>query len=270
MMVGRPLSQLFGEKPETQLGEEVLRVSNLTLPNGVRDVSFSIRKGEIVGLGGLVGSGRTEVARAIFGADPVSEGEITLNGAAYKPRSPRAAVRRGIALVPEDRKGQGVVLNMSIRKNITAANTDPVTTLGFFRPAAERSLVQSLINSLRIKLGSMNDPVSSLSGGNQQKVVLAKWFNTEPGLIILDEPTRGVDVGAKTEIYTLVHRLAAEGKAVIIISSEHAELFGLCDRILVMGEGELRGELRPDDFEEEKLLTLSMTPPQPKTAEAQA
>ncbi|WBU61612.1 sugar ABC transporter ATP-binding protein [Paracoccus albus] len=270
MMVGRPLSQLFGEKPDTTLGEEALRVSNLSLPNGVHDVSFSIRKGEIVGLGGLVGSGRTEVARAIFGADPITEGDLTLNGEVYKPRSPRAAVRRGIALVPEDRKGQGIVLNMSIRKNITAANTDPVTSMGFFRPAAERTLVQSLINSLRIKLGSMNDPVSSLSGGNQQKVVLAKWFNTEPGLIILDEPTRGVDVGAKTEIYTLIHRLAAEGKAVIVISSEHAELFGLCDRILVMGEGELRGELLPEDFEEEKLLTLSMTPRQPEPAEAQA
>ncbi|WP_112310715.1 sugar ABC transporter ATP-binding protein [Pseudogemmobacter bohemicus] len=270
MMVGRPLAQLFGDKPETRIGDEVLRLNGLTLPNGVRDVSFAIRSGEVVGLGGLVGSGRTEVARAIFGADPVSSGEMVLKGAPYRPRNPRQAVRRGVGLVPEDRKGQGIVLDMEIRKNATMANAAPVTIAGFFRPGAERGLVQRLIQSLRIKLGSMNDPVSSLSGGNQQKVVLAKWFNVDPGLIILDEPTRGVDVGAKTEIYTLIHRLAAEGKAVIVISSEHAELFGLCDRVLVMGEGELRGELLPPDYEEEKLLTLSMTRRQPRAAGGQA
>lgn len=270
MMVGRPLSQLFGDKPETAIGDEVLRLNGLSLPNGVRDVSFAIRRGEVVGLGGLVGSGRTEVARAIFGADPISSGEMMLKGAPYRPRSPRQAVRRGVGLVPEDRKGQGIVLDMEIRKNATMANSGPVTAAGFFRPGAERRLVQDLIRSLRIKLGSMNDPVSSLSGGNQQKVVLAKWFNVDPDLIILDEPTRGVDVGAKTEIYTLVHRLAAEGKAVLVISSEHAELFGLCDRVLVMGEGELRGELTPPDFEEEKLLTLSMTRRQPRAAGGQA
>ncbi|WP_062229167.1 sugar ABC transporter ATP-binding protein [Aureimonas frigidaquae] len=259
MMVGRPLSQLFGDKPHTTLGEEIVRVEGLTLPNGVRDVSFSIRRGEVVGLGGLVGSGRSEVARALFGADPIRSGTIVLKGAPFKPRNPRQAVRRGIGLVPEDRKAQGVVLDMAIRENATMADASRVTRAGFFRAGAERRLVQSLIASLRIKLQSMNDPVSSLSGGNQQKVVLAKWFNTGPDLIILDEPTRGVDVGAKTEIYSLIHRLASEGKAVIVISSEHAELFGLCDRVLVMGEGTLRGELLPPDFEEEKLLTLSMT-----------
>lgn len=258
MMVGRPLSQLFGEKPKTEIGEEILNVDNLSLPNGVRDVSFTIRRGEVVGLGGLVGSGRTEVARAIFGADPISGGTLLLHGKPYRPRSPRHAVRCGIGLVPEDRKGQGIVLDLEIRKNATMARTGPVTTAGFIRGNAERSVVNRLIESLRIKLDSMNDPVSSLSGGNQQKVVLAKWFNVDPDLIILDEPTRGVDVGAKTEIYSLIHRLASEGKAVIVISSEHAELFGLCDRVLVMGEGRLRGTLMPEDFEEEKLLTLSM------------
>ncbi|MEI4472379.1 sugar ABC transporter ATP-binding protein [Frigidibacter sp. MR17.24] len=258
MMVGRPLSQLFGDKPETTIGDEILRVDGMCLPNGVRDVSFAIRAGEVVGLGGLVGSGRTEVARAIFGADPVSAGKMVLKGRPYSPRTPKQAVRRGVGLVPEDRKGQGVVLDMAIAKNATMANSARVTTAGFFRPDAEASLVQELIRSLRIKLGSMHDPVSSLSGGNQQKVVLAKWFNANPDLVILDEPTRGVDVGAKTEIYSLIHRLASEGKAVIVISSEHAELFGLCDRVLVMGEGELRGELQPQDFEEEKLLALSM------------
>ncbi|PZQ97025.1 MAG: lantibiotic ABC transporter permease [Cereibacter sphaeroides] len=270
MMVGRPLSQLFGDKPETTLGEEVLRVTDLNLPNGISNISLSIRRGEVVGLGGLVGSGRTELARAIFGADPISSGEMTLLGQKYRPRTPRQAVRRGVGLVPEDRKGQGIVLDMAIRKNATMANSSPVTTAGFFRPTAERKLVQNLIQSLRIKLGTMNDPVSSLSGGNQQKVVLAKWFNANPDLIILDEPTRGVDVGAKTEIYTLIHRLASDGKAVIVISSEHAELFGLCDRVLVMGEGELRGELHPGDYEEEKLLTMSMNRRQQSNTEKSA
>lgn len=258
MMVGRPLSQLFGNKPETTLGEEILRVEGLTLPNGIRDVSFAVRRGEVVGLGGLVGSGRTEVARAIFGADPISSGTMTLRGKPYHPRSPKQAVAAGIGLVPEDRKGQGVVLDMAIRKNATMAHSRPLTLAGFFRPAQERRVVADLIQSLRIKLGNMNDPVSSLSGGNQQKVVLAKWFHANGDLIILDEPTRGVDVGAKTEIYSLIHRLAASGKAVIVISSEHAELFGLCDRVLVMGEGELRGTLQPAEFTEENLLTLSM------------
>lgn len=268
MMVGRPLSRLFGERPERQVGAEVLRVEGLSLPNGVRDVSFTLSKGEVLGLGGLVGSGRTELARAIFGADPISSGSMTLNGRPYHPRSPGRAVKAGVGLVPEDRKGQGIVLEMAIRKNVTMAKTEPVTLAGFFRPKAERLRVQELIERLRIKLGSMNNPVSSLSGGNQQKVVLAKWFNVDPDVIIFDEPTRGVDVGAKAEIYTLINRLASAGKAVIVISSEHAELFGLCDRIMVMGEGRLRGELQSEDFTEEKLLTLSMTGRQQAKAEA--
>jgi ribose transport system ATP-binding protein len=258
MMVGRPLSQLFGTKPETVLGEELLRVERLTLPNLVRDVSFSLRRGEVVGLGGLVGSGRTEIARAIFGADPISSGRILYKGKPFRPRSPRQAVRQGMALVPEDRKGQGVVLDMAIRKNATMANTAPVTRLGFFSGAKERSVVGRLIEELRIKIGDMGDPASSLSGGNQQKLVLAKWFHTGSDVVILDEPTRGVDVGAKIEIYSLIHRMAAEGKALLVISSEHTELFGLCDRVLVMGEGRLRGELAPQDYTEEKLLTLSI------------
>ncbi|WP_349581658.1 sugar ABC transporter ATP-binding protein [Sulfitobacter sp. NFXS29] len=258
-MVGRPLSQLFGDKPEAEIGEEVLRVENLTLPNGVRDVSFSLRRGEVVGLGGLVGSGRTEVVRAIFGADPITSGTIQLHGENFRPRGPKQAVKRGVALVPEDRKGQGVVLDMSIGRNATMAKTTDVTRFGFFSGRKERNVIEGLIKSLRIKLGHHTDPVSSLSGGNQQKVVLAKWFNTGNDIFILDEPTRGVDVGAKTEIYSLIHRMASEGKAVLVISSEHAELFGLCDRVLVMGEGRLHGELLPPDYTEEKLLTLSMS-----------
>lgn len=258
MMVGRPLSQMFGEKPPTTIGDVLLKVTDLDLPNGVGGVSFELRKGEVVGLGGLVGSGRSEVARAIFGADPIRSGAIELHGKPFRPRNPKQAVARGVNLVPEDRKGQGIVLDMEIAKNMTMAKTGPVTTLGFFRAARERKVVDGLIQSLRVKLGHPSDPVSSLSGGNQQKIVLAKWFHSGGDVVILDEPTRGVDVGAKTEIYSLIHRMAAEGKALLIISSEHAELFGLCDRVLVMGEGRLRGELRPDDYSEENLLTLSI------------
>ncbi|MBO6638796.1 MAG: sugar ABC transporter ATP-binding protein [Roseitalea sp.] len=258
MMVGRPLSQLFGEKPDTEIGDVVLKVNGLDLPNGVAGVSLELRKGEVVGLGGLVGSGRTEVARAIFGADPIKAGAIELHGKPYRPRSPKDAVRHGINLVPEDRKGQGIVLDMAIGKNMTMANTSDVTAFGFFNARRERKIVDGLIQSLRVKLDHPSDPVSSLSGGNQQKIVLAKWFHSNGDIVILDEPTRGVDVGAKTEIYSLIHRMAAEGKAVLIISSEHAELFGLCDRVLVMGEGRLRGELLPDRYSEENLLTLSI------------
>jgi ribose transport system ATP-binding protein len=162
-------------------------------------------------------------------------------------------------LVPEDRKGQGVILGLSIRVNATMARLKPVVNpLGFIRRVAEKRLVGDLAGSLRVKAAGIEAPVSSLSGGNQQKVVLAKWFHVGGEVIILDEPTRGVDVGAKAEMYALIERMAAEGKAVIVISSEHQELFGLCDRVLVMGEGEIRGELPPERYSEENLLSLAM------------
>lgn len=260
MMVGRPLTALFGERLETTPGEVVLEVKDLTLTQAkVSGVNFAVRAGEILGLGGLVGSGRTELVRAIFGADPIQSGTITLRGKPFRPRNPRQAVRAGIGLVPEDRKAQGVVLNMSIRHNMTMAGLDGMTNaFGFIRQGHERGTVTRLIENLRVKLDDMSDAVSSLSGGNQQKVVLSKWFHVNGDVMILDEPTRGVDVEAKAEIYSLIHRLAHEGKAVIVISSEHLELFGLCDRVLVMGGGQLRGEMAPDDYSEEKLLALAM------------
>ncbi len=173
-------------------------------------------------------------------------------------RNPRHAVAAGIGLVPEDRKRQGVVLDNSIRINTTMARLAPVVTGGFIRWAKERATVQKLAQSLRIKMAGQDAPASSLSGGNQQKVVLAKWLHVDGPIIILDEPTRGVDVGAKAEIYTIIHRLASEGRAVIVISSEHQELFALCDRVLVMGEGRLRGELTPEAYSEENLLSLAI------------
>jgi ribose transport system ATP-binding protein len=200
------------------------------------------------------------VARTIFGADPADSGTILIDGKPLKARSPRDAVRSGIGLVPEDRKQHGVVLDKAIRINVTMARlSEVVAAAGFLRQAKEKQVVSDLGNRLQLKASSIDAPVSSLSGGNQQKVVLAKWFFADGDVILLDEPTRGVDVGAKTEIYGLVNRLAEAGKAVLVISSEHQELFGLCDRVLVMGEGELRGELLPDRYSEENLLSMAIT-----------
>jgi ribose transport system ATP-binding protein len=259
MMVGRPLAALFPAQGERRVGEERLSVRDLRAGHRVRGVTFSVRAGEIVGLGGLVGSGRTEVARLIFGADRLEAGAIVIDGKERSLRSPRDAVAAGIGLVPEDRKQHGVVLDKPIRVNATMARLSSVVNgLGFLRVGLERRTVAGLGASLRLKASSVDANVSSLSGGNQQKVVLAKWFHAGGDIVILDEPTRGVDVGAKTEIYALVNRLAQDGKAVLVISSEHQELFGLCDRVLVMAEGELRGELTPDRYSEENLLSLAM------------
>ncbi|WP_321891212.1 sugar ABC transporter ATP-binding protein [Paraburkholderia tropica] len=257
-MVGRPLSVLFPER-KAQTGAVVLKVDGLSRGQAVRDVSFSLRAGEVVGLGGLIGSGRTEVTRLIFGADRADAGTIELKGKRLNVRTPMAAVRAGIGLVPEDRKGQGAVLSMPIRINATLASLKSVSAPGgFLAFGRERGYVAHLMDALRIKARSMDADVSTLSGGNQQKVVLAKWFHADGDLIILDEPTRGVDVGAKVEIYTLINQLAERGKAVLVISSEHQELMGLCDRIMVMGEGRIRGELQPDDYSEEAILALSL------------
>lgn len=260
LMVGRPVDQLFSDRATHDIGEEVLRVERLNARRKVRDVSFSVRAGEVVGLGGLVGSGRTEVARLIFGADRCDSGDIYLHGKKVSLRSPQQAVKAGIALVPEDRKRQGVVLDMPIRANVTMANDKAVMApLGFIQSSRETQVVSKLAQQMRLKCAGLHAPVSSLSGGNQQKVVLAKWFNLGGQVIILDEPTRGVDVGAKREIYQLIAELAQQGMAVVVISSEHIELFGLCDRVLVMSEGAICGELQPDDYSEENLLSMAMT-----------
>ena len=260
MMVGRNLAAMFPKSEHRTIGAEVLRADNLRRGNKVRGVSLSVRAGEIVGLGGLVGAGRTETARLIFGADAKESGEIKIHGKVVKINSPLDAVMAGIGLVPEDRKHHGAILDMSIRINTTLARLKPVVNIaGFIRRQKERETVMALGRQLRLKSAGPEAPVSSLSGGNQQKVVLAKWFHAGGDVIILDEPTRGVDVGAKAEIYGLIEELAAAGRAILVISSEHQELFGLCDRVLVMAEGALRGTLLPEDYSEEKLLALAMT-----------
>ena len=260
MMVGRPLAALFPKGADRAIGAEVLRVESLRRGRRVQGVSLAVRAGEIVGLGGLVGSGRTETVRLIFGADPRDGGDIYVRGRKVKIASPLDAVLAGIGLVPEDRKHQGVILDAAIRTNTTMARLAPVVNrAGFLRLGAERAIVDALARRLRLKSAGVDAAASSLSGGNQQKVVLAKWFHAGTDIIILDEPTRGVDVGAKTEIYALIDELAAAGKAILVISSEHQELFGLCDRVLVMADGAIQGTLQPDQYSEERLLTLAMT-----------
>ena len=254
MMVGRDLHRTQTSVPE-QPGEVLLDVRNLTGPR-FRDVTFQVRKGEIVAFSGLVGAGRSEVARAIFGADVFTGGEITFDGRSGRIPSPQAAIRAGIAMVPEDRKVLSLFMNMSIEHNITLAEL-PYMSRGITSDAAERRLAHSMADSLDIRLNHLTDPVSSLSGGNQQKTVLGRWLATRPKLMILDEPTHGVDVGAKAEIYALIRSLAAEGMGVILISSELPEVLALAHRIVVMHEGRVTGILPRSEAGEEVLMAYA-------------
>lgn len=259
LMVGRPLQALFGEDVPRQIGDEILRVQGLNRGPTVRSASFTLRAGEILGLGGLVGAGRTELVRLIFGADRADAGEIWFKGQKVRIRSPLDAVALGIGLAPESRKDHGLILDKSIAINTTMAKLKPLLApLGIIRRAAERATVERIGAALRLKSAGPDAPASSLSGGNQQKVVLAKWFHVDVDVMIFDEPTRGVDVGAKAEIYALIKQFAARGRGVLVVSSEHYELFGLCDRVLVMREGAIAGELGPAEYSEENLLRLAM------------
>lgn len=258
MMVGRPLEEIF-PKAQAEPGEVVLAVDQLSAGRAVRNVSFVVRAGEIVGLAGMVGSGRTELARAIFGADPVTGGSITLNGARLKANTPHQAIRAGVALVPEDRKSQGLFVTQSIRQNITLLVLSRLAKAGVMRRRAEDAVIADARQMLSIQMQSPDQAVQFLSGGNQQKVVLAKWLETSPKLIIFDEPTRGIDVGAKLEIYHLMRRLADRGVAILMISSDLPEVLGMSDRILVMHHGELAGEVPAAAATEEKIVELATT-----------
>jgi ribose transport system ATP-binding protein len=255
MMVGRPLEEAF---PEPGHGEGHLRLSVRGLSNdAVRDVSFDVRGGEIVGLAGLVGAGRTSLARALFGADPVAGGEIVLDGRPLQHGSPRAALRGGLALVPEDRKTQGLVLGLSVRKNVSLPILDRLQRWGLLSRRREREVVAAAIRDLKVRTPSLDQEVQYLSGGNQQKVVFAKWLTTAPRVLILDEPTRGIDVATKAEIYLLMRALASAGSGILLISSELPELLGMSDRILVMRDGRIAGELSRAEATEEKILALA-------------
>jgi ABC-type sugar transport system ATPase subunit len=258
MMVGRKLARAL-RAPNPAAGRaELLRVTGLTRRGAFEDVSFSVRQGEIYGLGGVVGAGRTEVARAIFGADPIDAGEIAIDGQPVRIGSPRDAVRNGIAMLTEDRKAEGLVLGLSVAQNIALTVLDRIArALGFIPPARESALAQRFITSLHIRTPGSEQLAINLSGGNQQKVVLAKWLAVKPKLLIFDEPTRGVDVGAKAEIYTLIRELVAEGMAVIVISSELPELLSLSDRIGVLKRGRIVAELDAAATDEATVLAYA-------------
>ena len=255
-MVGRSLEQEFPPR-QAKIGDPLLEVSGLSRRGTFENVTFTVRAGEVVGMAGLIGSGRTEVARALFGADVRDAGTVKVRGQVVDARHPREGVRAGIALVPEDRKGQGLLLEMPIRENITLTNLKQFTRTGLVSKKLERETTDRYIKELAIKTPTGEKKVRELSGGNQQKVVLAKWLLTGAEVFLFDEPTRGVDVGAKAEIYELMNRLAAEGKAILMISSELPEVLGMSDRILVMRQGAITGELPKDGATQEKIMALA-------------
>ncbi len=256
MMVGRSLDEQY-PTVEKEIGETVLEVRNLCTPALLKNISFQVRRGEILGLAGLVGAGRTETARAIFGADPISGGEVWIHGSQVRIRSPKDAISQGLALIPEDRKKHGVMLDMTIRDNISFIAVKQISKAAVISTRKDRGMAKDFIERLQIKCPGMEQLTKNLSGGNQQKVVLAKSLAGKSEIIIFDEPTRGIDVGAKWEIYELMNRLAREGMAVIMISSEMPELLGMSDRILVMHEGEITGELSKEDASQVRILELA-------------
>jgi L-arabinose transport system ATP-binding protein len=256
LMVGRELVRRFDHESHAQ-DEVVLRVEHLTTEK-VHDVSFEVRRGEVVGFAGLVGAGRTDVAKALFGEDRLLSGQVYLDDKPIRVRNPKEAIHAGIGLSPEDRKREGLVLLRSVRENITLVILQALSRLHFVRFSEERRIVDELVGRLRIKTPTTEQEVGKLSGGNQQKVVLARWLARTPRVLILDEPTRGIDVGAKAEIYRLINELAAQGMAVIFISSELPEVLGVSDRIIVMQNGRITGTIPASQAGEEAVLRLAM------------
>jgi ribose transport system ATP-binding protein len=255
-MVGRELSKEFPKK-SFEKGKEILRVENLSRKGTVDNVSFSVHQGELIGFGGLVGAGRTELARLIFGADKKSSGKVFLENKEVKISDPSDAIKNGIALLTEDRNKQGLVLDMSVAENVTLSNLSGITKGLFIDKRKEKDIVTDFSGELNIKTPSIFQITRNLSGGNRQKVVLARWLFTNSRLVIFDEPTRGIDVGTKLEIYNLINKLLDKGIAVIVISSELPELLGMCDRIGVMYQGKLQGFLSHEEATQEKVMTLA-------------
>ena len=255
-MVGRELSTMF-PKQDTQPGEAVVKVHRLTREGVFFDVSFEVRAGEIVALAGLVGAGRSEVARAVFGIDRPDAGHVEMEGRRLPPGKPLAAMRAGIGFVPEDRRQQGLVMDLSIARNTALTRLRALARSGLIRSGAENRLAAEWAEKLQLKYHRLQDSVGTLSGGNQQKVVLGKWLATDPRLLIVDEPTRGIDVGTKAEVHRLMSDLAGRGIAVLMISSELPEVLGMADRILVMHEGRITGELSRGEADEERVIRLA-------------
>jgi ribose transport system ATP-binding protein len=258
LMIGRTLETYFPVR-ESHIGNTVFSVENITSGKVVKNVSFEVREGEVLGIAGLVGSGRTETMRVVFGADPLDSGQIFLNGKKIKIRSPMSAVRQGIGMLPEDRKSHGVLLKMPIRTNITLTRLKAFTgPFNIISKKKENDYINDIVSRLAIKVGSIDNNANSLSGGNQQKVAIAKLLASDSKVLILDEPTRGVDVGAKIEIYKIINSLVAQNYAVIMISSEMMEVIGMCDRVMVMRNGSMVGELQKNELTEQNLINYSM------------
>jgi len=256
MMIGREMTEMFPER-HAKIGETILEVQNLCA-GMVQDVSFSVKAGEVLGFNGLVGAGRTETMRALFEADKKESGKVIYFGKEVDWKNPKQAIAEKFGLLPEDRKKQGLLLQQSIRMNTTLACLNKITKLGFINHKSEKEFVKETLASIQTKYNSTEDNANSLSGGNQQKIALAKWIAADCKCIVFDEPTRGVDVGAKTEIYKVINNLAENGVAVIIISSEMPEIIGMCDRVLVMRNGKISGEVRKEELTENALIKFAM------------
>ena len=264
-MVGREISALYQRSPLPP-GEDRLRVEHLTRRGELTDICFSLRAGEIVGMAGLIGAGRTELCRALFGVDPVDAGKVSVCGRPVSIRSPQEAVKAGLALVSEDRQVTGLALRLPIGHNITLANVAAISRFGFLNASAQNAAAYDFIGRLRIRAGSPRQLAGRLSGGNQQKVVIAKWLFRQAQVFLFDEPTRGIDVGAKVEVFNLMDELAREGAAILMVSSEMPELLQVADRILVMREGRITGEL-PGRCTQEEIMRYAALETQPVSEE---
>lgn len=257
LMVGRTLDQQY-PKVKAKRGEEVMRIEHLNREGVLKDISFSAYAGEVLGISGLVGSGRTELVKAIFGADPIDSGKVFIYGKEVQITSPQSAIAAGMGLLPEDRKYEGLVLKLSVKQNVSMASLGKLLKRGMLQLNIEKSKVLDFIDKLRILTPSIEKEVQNLSGGNQQKVVLAKWLASQSRILIFDEPTRGIDVGAKVEVYNLMNELVKNGVAVIMVSSEMPEILGMSDRIMVIHQGELACVLNCEEATQEKILSAAM------------
>ena len=257
LMVGRTLDQQY-PKVKAERGEEVLRVEHLNREGVLKDINFSAYAGEVLGISGLVGSGRTELVKAIFGADPIDSGKVFIYGKEVQISSPQSAIAAGMGLLPEDRKYEGLVLKLSVKQNVSMASLGKLLKRGMLQLNIEKSKVMDFIDKLRILTPSIEKEVQNLSGGNQQKVVLAKWLASQSRILIFDEPTRGIDVGAKVEVYNLMNELVKNGVAVIMVSSEMPEILGMSDRIMVIHQGELACVINCKEATQEKILSAAM------------
>ncbi len=255
-MVGRELTEFFPSR-SVSIGDVLVRVNGLSSEAGIENVSFEVRRGEIVGMAGLVGAGRTEVARAIFGVDKKTAGRVILENRELSIASPADAIDNGIALLTEDRKRTGLCLELPCSWNITLPNLEQIGFRRFIKPGHENRIADDVGSRIAVKWSSPRAPASSLSGGNQQKLLIARWLLADSKFMIFDEPTRGIDVGAKAEVYLLLNRLAEEGKGILFISSELPELFGVADRILVMRRGRLVGNLATKETTPEEVMHLA-------------